>query len=140
MKNKSSKRNIGINVLRGISILAVILLHLNIHFRYTGTFLKEILPKKVFTLLFWSGFYGVVIFFTLSGYLITNSILKKWNSLYKINIKTFYWSRFARIIPLLILLLFTLTILHLTNTEGFIINSDQVSLGRVIFAALTFSY
>lgn len=132
------KRNIGIDVLRGMSILAVILLHLNIHFGFSSTFLKELLPKKLFSLFFWSGFYGVVIFFTLSGYLITRSILKKWDSLAKIDIKTFYWFRFARIMPLLVALLLILSILHLFNIPGFVINTDQTSLSRAIFAALTF--
>lgn len=131
-------RNIGIDILRGLCILAVILLHLNIQFDFSKTFLKEIIPKKLFSLLFWSGFYGVVIFFTLSGYLITNSILKRWGTLSKISIKTFYWYRFARIIPLLTLVLIVLSILHITNVQGFIINNEQTSLTRAIFSALTF--
>lgn len=132
------QRNIGIDVLRGLSILTVILLHLNIHFGISGTFLKEVLPKKLFSLLFWSGFYGVVVFFTLSGYLITNSIIKKWGTLSKVNLKTFYWQRFSRIIPLLTILLIVLSILHLGNVHGFVINPKQTSLGRAILSALTF--
>lgn len=133
-----SNRNIGIDVFRGLSILAVILLHLNIHFGISNTFLKEFLPKKLFSVLFWSGFYGVVVFFTLSGYLISHSIIKKWGGLAKINWKRFYWFRFSRIIPLLTLLLVVLSILHLGNFQGFTINSEQSSLGRAIFSALTF--
>lgn len=125
-------------MLRGLSILAVILLHLNIHFGFSNTFLKEVLPKKLFSLLFWSGFYGVVVFFTLSGYLITNSILKKWGTLSNIDLRQFYWLRFSRIIPLLVLLLLVLSLLHVANVQGFVINSEQTSLSRAIFAALTF--
>ena len=132
------KRNIGIDVLRGLSILAVILLHLNIHFGFSNTFLKEVLPPKLFSLLFWSGFYGVVVFFTLSGYLITSSILNKWGTLSKIDVKRFYWLRFSRIIPLLVALLLVLSILHLAEIEGFVINPEQTSLIRAIFSALTF--
>lgn len=132
------KRNIGIDVLRGLSILAVILLHLNIHFGFSNTFLKEVLPTKLFSLLFWSGFYGVVVFFTLSGYLITSSILNKWGTLSTIDIKRFYWLRFSRIIPLLVVLLLVLSILHLAEIEGFVINPEQTSLSRAIFSALTF--
>lgn len=137
-ENNITRRNTNIDMIRGLCILAVLLLHLNIHFALTKTFLKEILPKNVFTLLFWSGFYGVVIFFTLSGYLITNSILKKWGSLSNIDVKTFYWLRFARIIPLLLLILFVLSVLHLCNIEGFIINPEQTSLFRAIVSVLTF--
>jgi peptidoglycan/LPS O-acetylase OafA/YrhL len=133
-----NKRNIGIDILRGICILAVILLHLNIHFGFTDTFLKEVIPKKMFSLLFWSGFYGVVIFFTLSGYLITSSILIKWGTLQKVDLKTFYWSRFSRIIPLLTVILILLSILHLANVPDFVIDPKQTSLGRTLFSALTF--
>lgn len=92
----------------------------------------------MFSFLFWSGFYGVVVFFTLSGYLITSSIIKKWGNLSKIELRTFYWLRFSRIIPLLVVLLIVLSILHIANIEGFVINSEQTSLSRAIFAALTF--
>ena len=135
---KVNKRNIGIDILRGLCILAVILLHLNIHFGFTNTFLKDAIPKQIFSLFFWSGYYGVVIFFTLSGYLITISILKRWGAAYKIELKTFYWFRFSRIIPLLLTLLILLSVLHLTNVQGFVIDSKQTSLASAFFSALTF--
>lgn len=138
LNEKIKQRNVGIDMLRGFSILAVVLLHLNIHFGFSDSFLKAILPKKLFSVLFWSGFYGVVVFFTLSGFLITNSILKKWGDLSKIKLKTFYWLRFSRIVPLLVLLLIVLSILHITKIEGFVINPEQTSLSRAIFSALTF--
>ncbi|MDB4293001.1 acyltransferase [Maribacter sp.] len=138
ISERTAGRNLGIDILRGLSILAVLLLHLNIHFGYSDTFLKEVLPKKLFSLLFWSGFYGVVVFFTLSGYLITSSILKKWGSLPNIDIWKFYWLRFSRIIPLLCLLILILSTLHLSGVDGFVIDSERTTLGRAIFAALTF--
>lgn len=125
-------------MLRGFSILVVILLHLNIHFGFTNTFIKDELPYKLFSFLFWSGFYGVVVFFTLSGYLITNSIIKKWGDLSQIELKTFYWLRFSRIIPLLVLLLIILSVLHIADIQGFVIDSEKTSLSRAIFSALTF--
>ena len=136
--NRIEKRNFGIDVIRGLCILAVVLLHLNIHFGYTNTFIKQAIPPKVFSLFFWSGYYGVVIFFTLSGFLITNTIIKRWGTLSKVNLATFYWFRFSRIIPLLILLLTVLSILHLFKVSGFVINEEQTSLWRAVFAALTF--
>jgi len=133
-----SKRNIGIDIFRGVCILAVILLHLNIHFGFTNTFLKDDLPSKLFTLLFWNGYNGVVIFFTISGFLITSSIIKKWGGLSNINLKKFYWYRFTRITPLLFLLLLVLSAFHLLAIEGFIINPSKTSLLRAIIAVLTF--
>ena len=114
---RTKNRNIGIDILRGLSILFVVLLHLNIHLGYADSFLKEFLPKKVFSVLFWSGFYGVVVFFTLSGYLITKSVIEKWGSTSDIEVKKFYWFRFARIIPLLVVLLLVLSGLHIFRNK-----------------------
>jgi len=140
LNEKIKNRNKGIDILRGFSILFVMLLHINISFGFSNTFLKEVLPKKLFSFLFWNGFYGVVVFFTLSGFLITSSILKKWGSLSKIELKAFYWLRFSRIIPLLVLLLIVSSILHITNIYGFVINPEQTSLSRAIFSVLTFHF
>ena len=131
-------RNKGIDIIRGLCILAVVLLHLNIHFGFSQSFLKELVPGKPFALFFWSGYYGVIVFFTLSGFLITNSILRKWGKLSSIDVKTFYWFRFARIVPLLTLLLFVLSILHITKTEGFVINEEKTTLARAVVSALCF--
>ncbi len=133
-----TKRNSGIDILRGICILAVMLLHLNIHFGFSKSFLKEWLPKKLFTLLFWNGYNGVVVFFTISGFLITGSILKRWGHLSSIGIKSFYWFRVARILPMLVALLALLSILHLTGVPGFVIPETKTSLLRAIFSVLTF--
>ncbi|MFS4446240.1 acyltransferase family protein [Maribacter sp. 2307UL18-2] len=138
IESKIAKRNIGIDIFRGICILAVILLHLNIHFAFTKTFLKDALPKKLFTLLFWNGYNGVVVFFTISGFLITSSIIKKWGGLSQLSLKGFYWLRFSRIMPLLVFLLLVLSVLHLVGIEGFVIDVSKTSLPRAIFAVLTF--
>ena len=136
--NISAKRNQGIDILRGFCILAVILLHLNIQVDFKETFLGAILPRPWFNLFFWSGFYGVVIFFTLSGYLIANSTIQKWHVLGHINMRGFYMIRFARIMPLLVVLLLILVSLHLLDIPGFVINEEQTSLGRAVFSVLTF--
>lgn len=136
----SNQRNIGVDILRGVSILLVILLHINIHFGLKNSFIANELPSKVFPFLFWNGFYGVVIFFTLSGYLITTSILQRSQSLSKINLRQFYWFRFSRIMPPLIALLLVLSLLHLTGVNGFVINPNRTSLLRAIFSVLTFHF
>lgn len=134
----SSQRNIGIDILRGVSILLVVLLHINIHFGFKNSFLAEALPPMLFSFLFWNGMYGVVIFFTLSGYLITTSILKRSEELSSINLRQFYWYRFSRIMPPLLALLLVLSVLHLTSVEGFVINPNKASLLRALVAVLTF--
>lgn len=140
MQATSFSRNRGIDVLRGISILTVILLHLNIQVPFKESYLGELLPRFWYSIFFWSGFYGVVIFFVISGYLITNSALKKWGSLPELSVRKFYIFRFARIMPLLLLLMIILSSLHLLGVSGFVLHPEKVSLGRAIFAALTFHF
>lgn len=138
MNQLSIKRNIGIDFLRGISILFVLLLHLNLRLNLKESIFKEVLPKKLFNIIFWSGFDGVIIFFNLSGFLITTTILKRWNNLSEISLKEYYWLRFARVIPTLVLLLLILSTLHLLNIQGFAIENEKTTLLRAVFSALTF--
>ena len=136
--NKPVCRNQGIDILRGLAILSVILLHINIRVPFSYTFVGSAMPGAVYKILFWSGYYGVCIFFVVSGFLITTTSLNRWNNLSEVNPKGFYLMRFARIMPLLVLLLLVLSVLHLSGVNGYVINSQQTSLGRAILAALTF--
>jgi len=132
------KHNNGIDILRGLAILAVILLHLNIRIPFSDTFLGSIMPKEIYKILFWSGYYGVCTFFVISGFLITNSSLNKWDHLPEVSLPGFYAMRFARIMPLLVVLLFVLSLLHFSGITEFVINPSQTTLGKSILAALTF--
>ncbi len=134
----TDKHNSGIDVLRGLAILSVILLHIQIRVPFTDTFLGKLMPESIYKIIFRSGYYGVCIFFVISGFLITTSSLNKWESIDKLSLRGFYTMRFARIMPLLVALLLVLSVLHLAGLKGFVINHDQTSLGRAIFAALTF--
>jgi peptidoglycan/LPS O-acetylase OafA/YrhL len=138
MNQQSTNRNLGIDFVRGMSILFVVLLHLNLRLKLEESIFIEVLPKKLFKAIFWSGFDGVVIFFTLSGFLITSTIFKRWQNLSTINLKEFYWLRFSRIIPTLVLLLSVLSIFHLLNIDGFAIDKEKTTLVQVVFSALTF--
>ena len=78
--------NQNITILRGLSVLLVLLYHLDIS-------------------LFRNGFLGVDIFFVISGYLISRSlILEKKHNGY-INIKYYFFKRFFRIFPTLVFVL-----------------------------------
>ena len=134
----ADKHNSGIDALRGIAILSVILLHINIRIPFSETFVGSILPNTVYKILFWSGYYGVCIFFVISGFLITTSTLQKWDMLPHVSLRGFYAMRFARIAPLLIVLILVLSFLHLAQVPGFVIDPKQTSLGRTVVAALTF--
>jgi len=55
-----------------------------------------------------------------------------------VNLRGFYLFRFARIAPLLLLLLAVLSGLHFANVHNFVVTSKTGGLGRALLAALTF--
>ena len=132
------KRVAGIDVLRGLCILAVVLHHINIRIRLDKAPLGLLFGGRPGGVLFWSGYYGVRVFFVISGFLIAGWSLKRWGTLDKLNLPQFYSMRFARIVPCLIGLLLLLSILHVAGAPRFVINRPHQSLPRALFAALTF--
>jgi len=128
-----------IDLLRGLSILAVILLHGQLRLLFTDpASVKDLLPRPLFHALFRQGGNGVTVFFAISGFLITLTSLRRFGSLNRMGAKAFYRIRFARIAPLLLSLLVVLSLLHLFNVGGFHINPARGTLPRALFAALTF--
>ncbi len=128
----------GIDVLRGLSILAVILLHILIRFAGVHVRLGWDWPKYTRHFVFLNGGNGVTTFFAVSGFLITLTSLRRFGSLDAIRPRAFYRIRFARIMPLLLLMLLVLSALHLLRVDGYIINEKFFTLPRALFAALTF--
>jgi len=135
-------RNYKIDVLRGISILLVLLHHFNIPYKLHDTFLGiQIFGESLSTLIARNGNYGVTMFFVISGFLITQHTLQRNKSLPQINIKDFYIRRIARIIPCLVLLVAIVTILGALGLKPFINqapNDIHVSYGLTVFSAFTF--
>jgi peptidoglycan/LPS O-acetylase OafA/YrhL len=134
----------GIDVLRGLSILAVMLLHINIRIPLEksalGQFLSTGLPRvlDLLRILAWNGYNGVIVFFAVSGFLITTNCLQRWGTLRSVAIRGFYRLRFARIAPLLLALLALSSALHFSRVEGFVIDAARFSWAQAMFAALTF--
>ena len=126
----------GVDLLRGLSILAVIDLHVSIAFRFAGLSLGSGLPAPLRRLLFSNGGRGVTVFFAISGFLITLTSIRRFGTLRAMRPGVFYRIRFARIAPLLLALLLVLSLLHFLNISGF--HVKNVSLARALFAALTF--
>jgi peptidoglycan/LPS O-acetylase OafA/YrhL len=128
----------GIDTLRGFSILAVVLLHSSLRMRFAGFSMEPAMPRWLFHLLFWNGNNGVTVFFAVSGFLITLTSIRRFGSLAQMRYAGFYRIRFARIAPLLLVLLISLSILHLARVQGFYISPERSTLPRALFAALTF--
>jgi peptidoglycan/LPS O-acetylase OafA/YrhL len=126
------------SALRGLCILVVILPHIEIRIPIERSALEALPPPRLVSILFRSGHYGVIIFFVISGFLITSIALRRWPSLDRIAPGRFYWLRAARILPTLLLLMLVLAILHELQVPGFVIPADRASLGGLILAVLTF--
>ena len=134
----TGKRVQGIDVLRGLCIVAVVLHHINLRIHFRDSSLGQLIGPAANRVLFWNGYYGVRIFFVISGFLITAWSLKRWDSLRQIDRRQFYLMRFARIVPCLVGLLLVLSLLDLSGVPRFTINTQHTSLGRALVAALTF--
>jgi peptidoglycan/LPS O-acetylase OafA/YrhL len=128
----------GVDTLRGLSILAVVLLHVWIRFSFFDERLGADWVKYARHFVFQNGGNGVTVFFAVSGFLITLTSLRRFGRLGAVRPWVFYRIRFARIVPLLVLLLVVLSTLHLAHVEGFQINEKFFTLPRALFSALTF--
>ena len=80
---KNSRYITGIDGLRALAVIGVIIYHL--------------LPYDLK-----GGYMGVPIFFVISGYLITDLLMKEWRQTGKINLKSFYYRRIKRLYPALV--------------------------------------
>src|SRR5215469_14926676 len=100
----AQQRLAGIDVLRGISVLLVTLHHIHLRFWINNYDVDSVLPRTLNQVLFWSGYYAVIIFFVISGFLITSLSIRRWGDLRQIQAGRFYLMRASRILPCLLLL------------------------------------
>lgn len=93
-------RNIGIDLLRAVAILTVIANHWVLSYlsKPSAAWGDEVLRR-----IGGHGFYGVTLFFVLSGFLITRTTMKREPDLFRLSLRGFYLRRIARIQPLFLL-------------------------------------
>jgi peptidoglycan/LPS O-acetylase OafA/YrhL len=128
----------GVDLLRGLAILCVLMNHVNTRLRVNDVPYTEGIPKPLLHALVGNGQFGVQIFFAISGFLITSITLKRWGVLQNVNVGDFYLLRLARIGPLLLGLLAVLSALHFAGLQDFVVSARKGGLGRAVLAALTF--
>lgn len=128
----------GIDLLRGLSILFVLMNHINMRLLGAHVPYTKGLPDQLIYTLVWNGQFAVQMFFVLSGYLITSTSIRRWKNPETLVIKDFYLLRFARIAPLLLLLLLILSGLHLSHLPDYVVSAKTGGLPRALLAALTF--
>ena len=128
----------GVDILRGLAILFVLMNHVNMRLFLAKIPYTQGLPHQLVSSLVWNGQRGVQMFFAVSGFLITSTSIRRWGSLSKVSVRDFYALRFARIAPLLVLLLAVLCALHAAGLKDFVVSEKTGGLGRALIAALTF--
>jgi peptidoglycan/LPS O-acetylase OafA/YrhL len=135
---RSWQRYDGIDLLRGLSIVLVLMNHVNMRLLFAHVPYTNGLPSQLVDSLVWNGQFGVQIFFVISGYLITSTSMRRWGSPDRLVIKDFYTLRFARIAPLMLLLLAILCVLHFARVPAYVVSAKTGGLGRALFATFTF--
>ena len=112
-----------IQALRGISVLIVFFYHLNIE-------------------IFSYGYFGVDIFFVISGYVISNKLYDDYKVSKKINIINFWQKRFFRIYPVLVFIFSASFLLYLTVGQLYLLRGifDQFISSLFGFSNFYFLY
>ena len=134
----SNYRNYKIDFLRGVAILAVLILHFNISYHLDQSALNHIFSTNFIKAIAGNGNYGVTIFFVISGFLITSTSLERYGTLGNVDAVGFYIFRFARIMPCLLLVLGLITLFSFLHIPIFENNANSTSFVLGIFSVLTF--
>ncbi len=113
----TAPRLLGLDLLRGIAIGLVLLRHA----------LPDLLPG--------AGVVGVVMFFALSGHLITGLLVSEQERTGRLDLRRFYWRRMTRLVPALVTVLAVVVAVTLAVDPL----EDRSELPRTVLVALTWT-
>ena len=120
-------RNISVDALRAVSIVLVLVLHTLPYLRIPGLMRAN------------AGYYGVTLFFVISGFLITSGAMRRYGAALTIPLLAFYRFRAARIVPGLLLFASFNVGLYLTSVVGFeLVRTGSTALAELLFYVFTF--
>lgn len=112
-------RNAGIDFLRGVAILIVLLHHFSLTYGLVDSPLSLAFPAAWVRAAVANGNYGVTLFFVISGFLITSNNLLRYERLGSVDLRQFYVLRVSRIVPPLLLALAVIVALGLLDVPSF---------------------
>jgi peptidoglycan/LPS O-acetylase OafA/YrhL len=138
-------RSAVIDVLRGVAITLVLLLHFSLTYKLSDSPLAAMLTRDGVRALVNNGNYGVTMFFVVSGFLIASAALARYGRLDAIDRAEFVRYRAARILPSLLLVLGVIVALGLAGTPSFKNEIDGHELPAIWFvwgagSVLTFTH
>jgi peptidoglycan/LPS O-acetylase OafA/YrhL len=131
-------RNPYIDRLRGLSIAAVLMLHYAVFLPCAFS----PLPPSYILAIVTTGYYGVSMFFVISGFLITGKVLQRMpnGSKSPFSISAFYAQRLGRIFPCLVLMVSVAVTLSLCGVPGFEIDQTRDSVWQMLNYIFTFRF
>ncbi len=131
-------RNPGIDLLRGLSILLVVMHHIALRIPLEKGVLGDWLPERLLYGIQYDGFESVFLFFVISGFLITSTSLARWGALAAIDAAAFWRRRAARIVPCLLMLVALLCGLALAGVRHYTLEQPGQTLPGAALSALGF--
>jgi peptidoglycan/LPS O-acetylase OafA/YrhL len=136
---RNKQRNKVIDALRGLSILMVVGSHFSLVPKLFGKWFPTVFSRPISNIGEGMGYYGVTVFFVISGFLITSISMKRYGSLPAIDFSGFWWMRFSRVIPMLLVCFLLMTAFYLAGINGFEFYDFRNLVGTVA-AILSFRF